>query len=406
VTTNRRDFLKTSAVASGALGLGLAPSLAGAAPVAPAPTSAPEYAGEYAHVERAPKPLRILILGGTGFTGPWQVAYAKARGHKITTFNRGRRKVDGFDFTGVEQLVGDRGVFDPKKPDVKPVGDYSALKGREWDVVIDVPTTLPRWAREAAAAVKGRAKHYIHVSTISVYAANDTPGADETAAVATTDTPDKEDGGNALYGALKALSEKEVQKAFPGRATIVRPGLIVGPGDTTDRFTYWPVRIRRGGEVLAPGSPMDPVQIIDARDLAEFIIRCAENETYGVFNATGPAGVLTMAEMLGGIRSVVTNPVKLTFADTPFLQEQRVRPWGDMPVWIPPIGETAGFTSRSIAKAIAAGLTFRPLADTTRDTLAYYDKQPAERQAQLRAGMPEAREKEVLAAWHARAKQG
>ena len=384
----------------GALGLGITPSMAAAAAVV-SPTAAPVWDRP---VARAPKPLRILILGGTGFIGPYQVAYAKARGHTVTTFNRGRRKVEGFE--GVEQLVGDRGVFDPKKPDVKPVGDYSALKGREWDVVIDVPTTTPRWAREAAAAVKGRAKHYIFVSTISVYAANDTPGADETAAVATTDTPDREDNAGALYGPLKALSEREVEKAFPGRATIVRPGLIVGPGDTSDRFTYWPVRMRRGGEVLAPGAPTDPVQIIDVRDLAEFIVRCAENETYGTFNATGPSGRLSMAEMLGGIRGAMVTDARLVWADTPFLQAQKVRPWGDMPVWIPPIGPTAGFTQRSIARAVAAGLTFRPLADTTRDTLAYYDKQPAERQAQLRAGIAEAREKEVLAAWHARPKQG
>jgi 2'-hydroxyisoflavone reductase len=399
VTTNRRDFLKSSAAVGGAvgLGLGLGPSVLPAVPTGAA--HAPRWDRP---VERAPKPLRILILGGTGFTGPWQVAYAKARGHTVTTFNRGRRKLEGFE--GVEQLVGDRGVLDPKKPDVKPVGDYSALEGREWDVVIDVPTTMPRWAREAAAAVKGHARQYIFVSTISVYAANDTPGADETAVVATTDTPDTEDP--ALYGALKALSEKEVQKAFPGRATIIRPGLIVGPGDNSDRFTYWPVRMRRGGEVLAPGAPTDPVQIIDARDLAEFIVRCAENETYGTFNATGPASVLSMAEMLGGIRGAMVTDARLTWADTPFLESQKVRPWGDMPVWIPPIGQTAGFTQRSVARAIAAGLTFRPLADTTRDTLAFYDRQPAERQAQLRAGLPEAREKDVLAAWHARTKQG
>ena len=399
MSTNRRDFLKTSAAVGGALGLGITPAVARAASAArTAPADAPVWDRP---VERAAAPLRILILGGTGFTGPWQVAYAKARGHKVTTFNRGRRQVTGFE--GVEQLVGDRGVIDPKNPTVIPKGDYSALAGREWDVVIDVPTTLPRWAREATAAVKGRAKQYIFVSTISVYDANDTPGADETAAVATTDTPDREDGGNALYGALKALSEKEVQKAFPGRATIIRPGLIVGPGDNTDRFTYWPVRMRRGGEVLAPGAPTDPVQIIDARDLAEFIIRTAENQTYGTFNATGPASTLSMAEMLGGIRGAMVTDAKLTWADTPFLQEQRVRAWQDMPVWIPPIGPTAGFTSRSVAKAVAAGLTFRPLADTTRDTLAFYDRQPAARQAQLRAGLAEAREKEVLAAWKARA---
>ena len=371
----------------GALGVGLAspPALAAtaahgaAAPLPPTP---------------APKPLRILILGGTGFIGPHQVRYAQERGHTVTLFNRG--KTNPGLFPNVEKLQGDRAV-----------GDYKALKGRDWDVVIDNPTTFPRWVREAGAALKGHAKHYVFISTISVYAANDTPDADETAAVGTTDTPDSEDRTKfgQLYGPLKALSEKEAEKAFPGRATVIRPGLIVGPGDLSDRFTYWPARLARGGEVLAPGNPTDAVQIIDARDLAEFTIRVCENNTTGVYNCTGPQSPLTMAEMLGGIRAVMSTDAHLTWVDAPFLEAQQVRPWADMPVWVPPDADSKGFARRSIRRALDKGLTFRPLAVTAKDTLDFYNAEPEERKAKLRAGLDPAREKEVLAAWHAKNKK-
>jgi 2'-hydroxyisoflavone reductase len=383
VPTNRRDFLKTSAV--GAVGAGLVPAAIGGAQGAsrPADSSAADRP-----VQRAAKPMRILILGGTGFIGPHMVEYAQKRGHTITLFNRGRTN-PGL-FPNVEKLQGDRAT-----------GDYKSLAGKDWDVVIDNPTTLPRWAREAAAAVKGHAKQHIFISTISVYAANDTANADETAAVATTTTPDEESRERMmqLYGPLKALSEKEAEKAFPGKTTIIRPGLIIGPGDVSDRFTYWPVRIRRGGEVLAPGTPTDPVQVIDARDLAEFAIKCAEEGIVGTYNVTGPQSKLTMGEMLGGIRGAMTTDAYLTWVDAEFLQQQQVRPWSHMPVWIPPRGDTAGFASRSIQRALDKGLKFRPLADTTRATLEFYDKQTEERKAQLRAGLPEAREKEVLKLW-------
>jgi len=374
-------------VLGGALGVGLAspPALAATAPhgaAAPLPPTP------------APKPLRILILGGTGFIGPHQVRYAQERGHTVTLFNRG--KTNPGLFPNVEKLQGDRAV-----------GDYKALKGRDWDVVIDNPTTFPRWVREAGAALKGHAKHYVFISTISVYAANDTPDADETAAVGTTDTPDSEDRTKfgQLYGPLKALSEKEAEKAFPGRATVIRPGLIVGPGDLSDRFTYWPARLARGGEVLAPGNPTDAVQIIDARDLAEFTIRVCENNTTGVYNCTGPQSPLTMAEMLGGIRAVTSTDAHLTWVDAPFLEAQQVRPWADMPVWVPPDADSKGFARRSIRRALDKGLTFRPLAVTAKDTLDFYNAEPEERKAKLRAGLDPAREKEVLAAWHAKNKK-
>lgn len=382
----RREFLTTSAWLGGAAGLAALTPRAVTAMFAPAQT-----------VERAATPLRILILGGTGFIGPHQVRYAVARGHRVTLFNRGRTNPGLFKgMANIEERIGDR---------APNPGDYASLKDGEWDVVIDNPTTRPRWVREAAAAVKGRAAHYLFISTISVYAANDTPGADETAKVATTTTPDVESGPEfpPLYGPLKALSEQEAEKVFPGRTTIVRPGLIVGVGDTSDRFTYWPVRIARGGEVLAPPAD-DPLQIIDARDLSEWVIRCCEAKTYGVFNATGPAARFTVKQMLEGIRTTSGATATFTHVPTSFLRSQTppVRGWSDLPVWMPPEGDVAGFTQRSIAKAVAKGLTFRPFADTVRETLAFYNQQTEERKAQLRAGISPEREAQVLAAWKAR----
>ncbi len=386
MSSNRRDFLKSSAVIGGAIGLGLtAAKRLAAAPVTTPPSNAETLSDV---VDRAPAPLRILILGGTGFIGPHQVRYAQSRGHTLTLFNRG--KTNPGLFPDVEKLQGDRAV-----------NDYASLKGRDWDVVIDNPTTFPRWVREATAVLKGHAKHFVFVSTISVYDKNDTVDADESAAVATTTEPSVEDAQR-LYGPLKALSEQEAMKAFGDRTTVIRPGLIVGPGDYSDRFTYWPVRLHRGGEVLAPGTPKDPAQVIDARDLAEFIIRCCENGVFGTYNCTGPQSLLTIGEMLGAIRGAMTTNAHLTWVDADFLAEQKVRPWADMPVWIPPAGPMVGFMRRSVSRAIAKGLTYRPLSVTAKDTLDFYDAEPDERKEKLRAGLDPAREKEVLALWHAK----
>jgi 2'-hydroxyisoflavone reductase len=250
--------------------------------------------------------LRILILGGTGFTGPHQVRYALSRGHQVTLFNRGKQPHEWP--AAVEELIGDRNT-----------GDLKALEGREWDVCIDNPTTLPFWVRDAGRVLHGKVKHYIFISTISVYADNLKP-ADESAPVAgytgkdaMAETIESLRANGELYGPLKALSEKQAATQFPGKATIIRPGLIVGPGDETDRFSYWPVRLARGGEVLAPGDGSDPVQIIDARDLAEWTIRMAESRVMGTFNATGPQHSLLMREMLTGIAAAIhTDPKQLT----------------------------------------------------------------------------------------------
>ena len=388
MATDRRTFLKLSAMAGGTVGLSLMTGQSGLASIG-ASTMA---------LRTTSKPLKILILGGTGFTGPFQVKYALSRGHQVTVFNRGRTHPGELP-KEAEQLIGDRN------------GQLEALKGRKWDVCIDIPTTLPVWVRDAARILQGNVDRYVFVSTISVYADVSKPHSDESAPLLpykgadamkeTQETFRANVGG--LYGPLKALSEAEAEKWFPGKTLVVRPGLIVGPGDESDRFTYWPVRVEKGGEVLAPGKPSDPVQFIDARDLAEWIIRMAEKGTVGTFNATGPKERLGIGAMLDGIKKATKSNATFTWVDADFLAEQKVRPWGDMPVWIPPRGEDGGgLTSVSIQKALAQGLTFRSLADTTQATLEWFKKQPADRQAKMRAGITAEREAQVLAAWHAK----
>jgi 2'-hydroxyisoflavone reductase len=376
--TTRRRLVRLSAAAAltGVTALGAAAATANGAPM---------------------KKLRILILGGTGFIGPHEVDYALARGHQVTVFNRGRQ---GNPWGGkVEELLGDRNT-----------GDLSALAGREWDVCIDNPTTLPFWVRDAGKALAGKVGQYIFVSTISVYAKNDKPADESDALEAYTDgdplavTPQAFAAKvNELYGPMKAASEAEARRQFGAAVSIVRPGLIVGPSDPTDRFTYWPVRLARGGDVLAPGDGSDPVQFIDARDLAEWTIRTCEQRSFGTFNATGPAHQLTMRGMLDGVGKAVGSNARLIWVPERFLDANQVSAWGDMPVWVPGHGDSAGFHRRDIRRALAAGLTFRPLATTSTDTLAWFKQQPADRQAKLRAGLAPEREAALLAKWNAEA---
>jgi 2'-hydroxyisoflavone reductase len=382
--TTRRNFLKLSAIAGAGFGL-----LPGASALAQALQNS---TGES-------KPLRILILGGTGFTGPFQVRYALSRGHKVTVFNRGRTHPGELP-KEAEQLIGDRN------------GQLDALKGRAWDVVIDNPTTLPSWVRTAAQVLKGNVDRYVFISTTSVYSDNTMRGMDESGPLAEFQGSDPfkvtietmRASSVPLYAPLKVISEKETRKWFPGKSLIIRPGLIVGPGDESDRFTFWPVRVARGGEVLAPGTPKDTVQFIDARDLAEWTIRMVEQDSTGTFNATGPASKLTMAAMLEEIKTVTRSDARFTWLDVEFLLAQKVSPWNDMPVWVAPRGPETGFIQLSNKKAVSKGLTFRSVGETAQDTLDWFRKQPADRQANLRAGITREREAEVLAAWHARHK--
>jgi len=383
MSTSRRTFLKLSAMMGGSVGLGL-----------PSGGSAFSTAGTVGTTGRAAKSLRILILGGTGFTGPNQVRYALSRGHQVTVFNRGRTHPGELP-KEAEQLIGDRN------------GKLDALKGRTWDVVIDNPTTLPVWVRDAAQILKGNVDRYVFISTISVYADTSKLGMDETAPLAKYNGADamKETSATmrvnnfALYGPLKAVSEAEAEKWFPGKTLIIRPGYIVGPGDESDRFTYWPVRVERGGEVLAPGTPADPIQIIDARDLAEWTIRMVEQGTTGNFNAVGPKSKVAMGRMLDEIKKTTNSDARFTWVDDKFLTSEKLI--DDIPIWTSPHGPEIGYSTMNINKAVSKGLTFRTLSDTTRATLDWFRKQTPDRQSKMRAGITPARETEVLAAWHA-----
>ena len=392
--SNRRTFLKQTAAISGALGLSPLAKLPVEATV-PRPRSNPG---------RAPEPLNILILGGTGFTGPEQVEYAIARGHRVTLFNRGKTRPGLFKGRVAEELIGDLN------------SDTSALKDKKFDVVIDNPTTLPVWVKNAAQYLRGHTKHYIFISTTSVYRDQSEIGINEESPTVPMPAgldpyqPDQRNTAQqaassnpANYGAFKARSEVEVQNQYPGIYTIIRPCLIVGPLDRTDRFTYWPARIDQGGEVMAPDKPDDPCQFIDSRDLAEFMIRMAEMKEFGTYNAIGPEKPLTIAEMLYGVKAVTTAGAQFTWVPWEFLQAQGVRPWTQMTVWQPPYGRTAGYQRRSAAKALTKGLTFRPLAVTAKDTLDWHKTRPAEEQAATLEGkingLSMKREAEVLAAW-------
>lgn len=381
MSPTRRDFLKTAGVVGAGMAMG---GIAGCST---------EGGQAGAGGSAAPSPKRILVLGGTGFIGPHMVRYAVGRGHEVTIFTRGRSDIELPE--GVERLVGDRN------------DDHSALEGRTWDVVLDNNAQDYRWVQKSTALLADSVEHYLFVSSISAYALEGF-GWDNADRILTEPAVDEDyprieppegwsDGDDAPYGLMKTLSENTVHAAFPGRTTVVRPGLIVGPGDRTDRFTYWPVRLDDGGEVLAPGNPDHCNQIIDQRDLTEWIVRLAEDGTMGDFNGTGPAERLSMGSMLDQIGSVVDTPYELTWVPESFLQAQEVAPWSDLPTWIP--GDPLMYVD--ISDALAAGLTFRPLSMTAFDTLAWDKTRPAEERANRRFGMSREREREVLDAWHA-----
>ena len=373
----RRDFLKTGAAASGALLAGLSSGLT----LAGCATSA----SRTGVATTPPKPLRILILGGTGFIGPYQVRYAVARGHQVSIFTRGRRQPELP--ASVEHLEGDRN------------GKLDALKGRRWDAVIDNSATNPDWVRQSAQLLKDATDRYVYVSSTGVYYPYRTAPIDET--VAPLLEPIAPNDGSATFGVAKARSEREAQLAFGDRAVIVRPHYIVGPGDTTDRFPYWPVRIAAGGEVMVPGRRSDPVQFIDARDLAEWMVRLVEQRRSGVYNAAGPRETLTMERFVNAVRDAVGSPsARFTWVDDyDFLEQQQVM---DATPWVILKGDLRGMTSIRFDRALATGLTFRPLADTVRDTLAWWPTVPEARRAKPRWEIQPEKEAAVLAEWKKR----
>ncbi|HWM88636.1 MAG TPA: NAD-dependent epimerase/dehydratase family protein [Kofleriaceae bacterium] len=384
----RRDFHRHAAAGialagAGTLGLGCSGSGGKSGPPAPEPAPVPAPAPE---PEKKTK-LDVLILGGTGFLGPAVVEAAQARGHTLTLFNRG--KTNPQLFPGVEKLQGDRD------------GKLQALEGRKWDAVVDTSGYVPRIVKMSADLLARSVEQYLFISTISVYGEMRVAGADEDAPLATAPDPTTEDVKQ-HYGALKALCEKAAETAMPGRVCTIRPGLIVGPRDQTGRFTYWPVRIERGGEVLAPGGGSDPVQYIDVRDLAAWIVQVMEERVVGVYNALGPAERLEISTLLEQIKQAIPkSDARFTWVPAEFLEKEGVAPWQDMPVWIPPTGEYAGSGTTSNARAVAKGLRFRPIADTTTGTLEWLATlDPATRtKVTSGAGLAADKETKVLAKW-------
>jgi 2'-hydroxyisoflavone reductase len=370
----RRDFIGTT------LALGAAAAL------------------EPGHLFGTTAPKKILILGGTGFIGPHQVRYALSRGHQVTVFNRGRSGAGMFG-KDVEELVGDR------------ANNLEALRGRSWDAVIDESAssgpTAPDWVKASAGLLKDSTDHYLFVSTRSVYANTSRVPMTADAPVYTLENTPLREGQAMSYGMGKAYAEKEAHNAMPGRVTVVRPGLIIGPGDDTDRFTYWPVRVARGGEVLAPGDGTDHVQIIDVRDLVEFSVKLVEDKTFGVFNVVGPHLGRPFKEFLERIHRSVNGTGTYTWVDADFLIANGHRPYGaQLPVFQVMRGNTAGFARFDLTPEMKAGLKFRDLEVTARETLDWFRSLPAQRQASIRTGFTPEREKELLALWKARKASG
>jgi nucleoside-diphosphate-sugar epimerase len=340
--------------------------------------------------------MKILILGGTKFLGRHLIAAAQTRGHEVTIFNRGKYSAE--NFAGVEQIQGDRNK------------DLDKLANRRWDAVIDTCGYLPNTVKASAEALKDAVEQYVFISSGSVYADVAEPDYDENTSVmmlseeqqkrAAAIDPSGELTGPILgemYGALKALCEQEAEKAMPGRVLNVRAGLIVGAFDPTDRFTYWVMRVARGGEVLAPGSPNRFIQVIDARDLSEWIIKMVERNANGIYNVAGKPFELTMEKMLEEIKKVSNSDAEFTWVDDEFLDGEKIEAWGDMPLYLPEsVKEIQGFLSANIDKALQSGIEFRPLSETIRDTLDWRKTKEDE----LKAGISDEREREALGKWH------
>lgn len=373
--TTRRQFIRRAGFAvGGAVLAGCGRAAAGTLDAA-------------ARQQPAPQPLKLLVLGGTGFIGPHLVRHAVARGHAVTIFTRGRRDADLP--ASVERLVGDRN------------GQLAALEGRRWDAVIDDSATNPEWVRLSTELLKDSGQ-YSFTSSTGVYYPYLTRGVDESVPVRTVATDAKD--GSESFGVAKAQCEEQVRRVFGERAIVIRPSYIVGPGDTTDRFPYWPVRLARGGETLAPGKRDDAVQFIDVRDLAEFMVRVVETRAAGTYNVAGPRARMTMAQFLDEARRAVGTDVRFTWVDDyEFLKEHKL--FAAIP-WLLQEGNNFGHLSVRNDRAVAAGLAFRPVATTVRDTLAWWPTVPEARRGAPKFALTPEQEATVLAAWKARGASG
>ena len=336
------------------------------------------------------KSKTLLILGGTGFIGPHLTQEAQRLGWQVTHFNRGKRDADGMP--GVETLIGDR------------KGQLDSLEGRKWDAVVDNTGYIPKFVKMSAALLAPNVGYCLFVSSISAYASFRQAN-DETSPTGKLTNADIEDVTNETYGPMKALCERYSLDAFKGRASVVRPGYIVGPLDNSDRFTYWPVRMSKGGEMMAPGTPADPIQIVDVRDLAAWMMKLVEARATGYFNAVSAPRQFTMGDLISACQ--LASPAagtRVTWVPEDFLATRWKAEDLDFPPWSPLKGEQAGASLTSSKRATDTGLRIRAMEETVRDTLAWFRSLPAERQARLRAGIDAQKEADVLNAWHARAK--
>jgi 2'-hydroxyisoflavone reductase len=325
--------------------------------------------------------MHILILGGTRFLGRALVHSAQSRGHTLSLFNRG--KTNPGLFPEVERITGDRAI------------DLSPLQGRTWDAVIDTCGYEPAVVRRSAQQLAHAVNLYVFISTLSVYADVSQPGTAEDAPVAQLPPGAGETFSMENYGPLKALCEQAAEGALPGRVLTIRPGLIVGEYDPTDRFSYWPWRVAQGGQVLAPGRPGQSTQFIDVRDLADWTIRMVETGQTGIYNATGPQSPLPMGDLLETCRRVSSADARITWLSEEFLLANRVQPWTELPLWLPESDPSlAGMGRIDIRKALGSGLIFRPLEDTIQSTLAWVNSRPASHEWQ--AGLSREREAELL----------
>lgn len=325
------------------------------------------------------------MLGGTGYIGPHMVSEFLRRGHQVSLFNRGRTNDDLFP--DLETLIGDRD------------GGLDVLKGKKWDAVVDNSGYVPRHVEDSARLLAPAVKHYVYISTISVYASFAVPN-DENSPLGTMPDESVEEITGETYGPLKALCEKRAREAIgDDRMTILRPTYICGPGDRTDRFSYWPVRTMRGGDMLWPGSPSDPIQIIDVRDLANFTVDCVEKKITGIYNTVTPKGSYSMGDLMNDSLAVTAADMTPVWVDAAFLEDVDLPEGQSLPIWSSPLGEGKNVAMIDGARARAKGLQNRPPRETCRDIVSWWKTLPPERQAAMRAGLAPETETDILTAW-------
>jgi 2'-hydroxyisoflavone reductase len=370
MNNDRRRFLKSSLIGGAAIAAGCTP----------------ETDTREEQVTEPSEPLKILILGGTGFIGPHMVREALRRGHDVSLFNRGR--TDSELFPDLKLYKGDRN------------NGLQSLEGGKWDVVIDNSGYVPRHVADSARLLAPVVSHYLYISTISVYDISPAPISEESP-LATMEDETVEEVTNETYGPMKALCEQRVTAELGAdRTTVLRPTYICGPGDRTDRYTYWPVRTMRGGEMLWPGTPQDDIQIIDVRDLANFTVDCLEQKISGVFNTVTPLRSFKMGDLLEDSLAVTDADMTPVWVDQDFITQNKVAEGGALPIWEDPNGEYASFTLVDGSRAAAAGLRNRPTRETARDTISWWKTLPADRRDKLRAGLSAGKEAEFLRLWH------